>query len=91
MEFIAEFFCEVILEGLFAVTVENPKVKTWVKTTVFLIVSQLLTAIIIAVALDARQYSPTGALIGGIIAAAWGIGMLIAAICGHKKGWPQEN
>lgn len=87
MDFIAELICEVILEGIFAVTVENPRVKTWIKTTVFLVFSQLFTGLFIWMTVDAWRDQNNGWIIVGIIAAIWAIGTIIGAVRGHKRNW----
>lgn len=91
MEFIAEFICEVILQGIFDVTIENPKVHTRVKTVIFTIFTQLITAGFVWLTVSARRANNDGWIICGILSVAWGIGMLIAAIYGHRKGWPKND
>lgn len=40
MGFLCEFIFELILEGIFGVTIKNPRVKTWVKTMVYLLLAE---------------------------------------------------
>lgn len=91
MEFIAEIVFEVILEGVFSVTVDNPKVKKWVKTLIFSLMVHAITALLAwgAVSLLRKQDS-NGYILAGL-AAAWGVGMLIGTICAHRKGWPNNG
>ena len=91
MDFIAEFIFEVVLEGIFAVTVENPEVKTRVKTAVFLLITQFFTGLLTWITVDAWRQNNDGWIVTCIFAILWGIGMLIAAIYGHKKGWPNNG
>ena len=91
MEFIAEIIFEVIVEGIFSVTFDNPKVKTWVKTLIFSLMVHTITALLVwgAVALFREKDSAWYVLAG--LAAVWGIGMLIGTICAHRKGWPNNE
>ena len=91
MEFLYELIFEVILEGIFGATIENPKVKTWFKTTVYLLIAEGV-AILIGIASVSmyRNGNPSGAIVGGLIALALGIGFLIGAIYGHKRDWKQD-
>lgn len=89
MELIGEFILEVILEGIFGLTVKNPKAKTWVKTAVFLIISQLLTAALAWLTVDVWKAGNDGWIVVAIIAAVWSIGALIGAFYGHKRNWEQ--
>lgn len=91
MDFLLELIFEIILEGIFGVTVNNPKLKLWVRTAFFFVFTQIITVLLaigtvsIYSAGDGLWYVMAG------LAAAWGIGMLIAAIYGHRKGWPKND
>ena len=91
MDFIAEFILEVILEGFFSVTVHNPKVKTWIKTLIFSLFVHILTALMVWGTVSLYQQGDGAWYVIATLAAAWGIGMQIAAIYGHKKGWPNNG
>lgn len=91
MDIISEFIFEIVLEGIFGLTVENPNLKTWIKTTVFIVVSQFFTAVLVWMAIDVWRSDNNGWIIYTVIAAAWGIGTLIAAVYGHKRKWIQEH
>lgn len=91
MEFLYELIFEVLLEGVFGATIENPKVKTWFKTVMFLLVAEGVAAVCGMASVSAyRNGNMSGAIICGMIALALGIGFLIGAIYGHKKNWKQE-
>ena len=45
MEFLFELIFEIILEGIFGLTVKNPKVKTWVKTMIVSLLFGVLLAL----------------------------------------------
>lgn len=91
MEFVLEFLFELIVEGIFSLTVENPKVKTWIKTAVFLIFSEAVAGFVLwlsfAVPVEA---GPVGVMVCRVIGIGLGAGFLIAAIHGHKRDWKQK-
>lgn len=89
LDFICELILEIILEGVFAVTVENPKVKTRIKTAVFVVVSQLFTLLLVWITANAWSTNRDGAVICSILALVWAIAMVIAAVHGHKRDWKQ--
>lgn len=91
MEIIGEFIFELVLEGIFGLTVKNPRVKTWVKTVAFLIISQLFTAAFAWLTLQAWKTDNDGWIVVAIMAAAWCIGTVIGAIHGHKRNWIQKD
>lgn len=90
MDFIVEFLFEVIVEGIFDVTVHNPKVKTWVKTLVFLVFSEALAGFFLWLSFRAPAAEPGGDIVCRIIAIALGIGFLAGAIHGHRRDWKQD-
>ena len=91
MEFLFELFFEVILQGVFGVTVNNPKLKLWIRTAFFFAFTQIIT-VLFAIGAGSLCSSGDGAwYVIAAIAAVWGIGMLIAAIYGHRKGWPKND
>ena len=89
MDFIFEFVLEVILEGVFAMTIKNPKVKTWVKTMVFLLISEAMAAVFLWISYAAPQEG--GAWVVRIIAIGLGLGFLVAAIHGHRTDWKKAD
>ena len=91
MEFLMELIFEILLEGVFHLTVKNQRIQMWVRTGFFIVFTQIFTALFAIGAVS--LYSPeNGAwcVMAGL-AAVWGIGMLIAAIYGHRKGWPKND
>lgn len=91
MEFLMELIFEILLEGVFHLTVKNQRIKLWVRTAFFLVFAQILT-VLLAIGAVSLYSSGDGAwyVMAGL-AAAWGIGMLIGMIHGHKKGWPKND
>lgn len=89
MDFIFEFVLEVILEGVFVLTIKNPKVKTWVKTMVFLLISEAMAAFFLWISFAGPQEE--GAWVVRIIAIGLGLGFLIAAVHGHRIDWKQAD
>lgn len=91
MEFLCELIFEVILEGIFEVTVRNPKVKTWTKTAFFILFSETVAGLIGWFSYQAYKNGNVSGGIGGVvIAVVLGIGFLIGSIYGHKRDWKQD-
>ncbi len=91
MEFIAELIFEVILEGVFGLTIGNPKVKTWTKTIIYFLITQAITALMVLSSVHCLQEGNTGGYVIAGLAVVWGIGMLIATVYSHKRNWKKEE
>ena len=90
MGFLCEFIFELILEGIFGVTIKNPRVKTWVKTMVYLLLAEGVVVLLgIAAVSMCRDGNKSGGIVCMVIAALLGIGFLIGGIYGHKRKWEQ--
>jgi hypothetical protein len=88
LELLYEFIFELILEGIFGLTVENPKVKTWFKTVVFLVIAEGIAITILVCGICTYCSGNTSGGIGMIaVASVLAIGFLIGCIYRHKKGW----
>lgn len=91
MEFLCELIFEIILEGVFGLTVKNPKVKTWVKTAFFVLFSEMVAGLIGWFSYQAYKNGNNSGGVGGvIIAVVLGIGFLAGAVYGHKRDWKQD-
>ena len=91
MDLIGQFIFELILEGIFGVTVKNPKVKTWVKTIVYLVFAEAMAGFIAWMSVSAYLSGNTsGGIVCGVIALGLAIGFLIGGIYGHKRDWKQD-
>ena len=84
MEFFFEILFEAILEGIFGLTVKNPKAKNWIKTAVFLLISEAVAGLFLWLSFVGDV---DGILVVRLIAIALGIGFLAMAIDGHKRNW----
>ena len=91
MEFLFEVILEGILEGVLGLTMENPKLKTWVKTAIFVVVSQAVAGFIWFLALNvpAEKGDLSGNYVCGAMALALSVGFLLGAIHGHRQQWKQ--
>lgn len=90
MDFLCEFIFELILEGIFGLTIKNPRVKTWIKTTVYPLLAEGVCALLgIACVSMYRGGNTSGGIGCGILAALLAIGFLLCGIYGHKKNWKQ--
>ena len=91
MDFLCEFIFELILEGIFGVTIKNPRVKTWVKTMVYLLLAEGVVVLLgIAAVSMCRDGNTSGGIGCMVIAVLLGIGFLIGGIYGHKRNWKQD-
>ena len=84
MDFLFEFIFTFLLEGIFGLTVKNPKVKNWVKTAVFLLIAEAVAGLALWLSFVGDV---DGILVVRLIAIALGIGFLAMAIDGHKRNW----
>lgn len=91
MEFICELIFEIILEGFFGLTVENPKAKTWTKTIFYLLLAEGMAGVLVWAGIKTYlNGNVSGGIVCGIIAVAMAVGFLIGAIYGHKRNWKQD-
>ena len=80
-----------ILECLFGITIENPKVKTWIKTALYLLLAEGMTVLLGIASVSMYRGGNTSGGIGcGIISALLAIGFLIGGIYGHKRNWKHD-
>ena len=88
MEFVFEFLFELIVEGIFGLTVKNSKVKTWVKTLVFLVMTEAVAVFFFLLSFAVpTETGKGGALVVRFIAIGLGIGFFVMAVDGHKRSW----
>ena len=88
MDFLMELIITGLFEGANEGIIKSPKVKTWVKTVVMLLLSELLPVAFIILGVSVCQ---NGNAFGGTviitICSALAIAFLIACILGHKRNW----
>lgn len=79
---------ELILELLMEAAVAIPK-KKWAKTVLFVIVTQLITALLVWVTVTSpvRGTDASVDVLGSIVISVWCLGMLALAVIGHKHNW----
>lgn len=92
MDLIFEFVFELILEGIFGLTIKNPKIRTRVKTTIFVVMTQLLAAFLgfLALTIPSQDGSTSGNLLCGIAAIMLSAAFLLTAVHGHRNDWKQD-
>lgn len=94
MDYIIEIVFGVVLMivlAIFELTVESPNVKKWIKSAMFFLFTQALTAFMAWMSImQYRNGNMDGCVVGGIITVLWGIGMLVAVVYGHFKQWKNE-
>lgn len=91
MDFVMELIFEIILEGVFGVTVHNQRIKLWVRTAIFIFISQIFTVLFAIGAASLLQKDDKTGYVLVVVAVVWCIVMLTAAIHGHRKGWPKND
>ena len=91
MDFFMELIFEILLEGVCHLTVKNQRIKLWVRTGFFIVFTQIFTVLFAIGAVSLHSSGDGAWYVMAGLAAAWGIGMLIAAIYGHRKGWPKNK
>ena len=92
MDFICELIFEIVLEGVFGLTVKNPKVKTWTKTALFLLLSELIAAYLLYSGVAVLHRDNTeGGIVVIVMATMLAIGFVAGAIYGHKRDWKQSE
>ncbi len=92
MEFLCEIIFEVILEGIFGVTVENPKAKTWVKTGTVIFMDLLvlgLFAFIAGVGFQGKNWLAFS--VGVILFLGWAVFSARTTRKRHKENWEMPN
>ena len=90
MDFLLELLFEVILEGIFGLTVKNPRVKTWIKTLVFLLISEAFAGFFLWLSYHAPAAEPGGDIVCRVVAIALGVGFFVAAIYSHRRNWEKD-
>ncbi len=92
MEFLYELIFEIILEGIFQVTIKNPKAKTWFKTVFFLVLTELIAVLMLICGISViRSGNTEGGIVILIMCVCLAAGFAVAAFCGHKREWKQTN
>ena len=84
MDFVFEFIFELVLEGVFGLTIQNPKLKTRLKTTSFLLFTGAIVAVVICLAFLSAN------VLVGITGLVLAVLFLYVAVDGHKRGWKQD-
>lgn len=90
MDFIFELIFELVLEGIFGLTIHNPKVKTWVKTVVFLLIMEAFAGFFLWLSYNNPEAEAGGDIVCRVIAIVMGLAFLIMAIDAHRRNWKQE-
>ena len=91
MELLLEFLFELLFEVPFDAAMESKRLKTWVKTTLFIIlggaVVLLFAVITVSTACDGNI---SGAVAAGAVTLALLAMVIFGAIFGHKRNWKQK-
>lgn len=92
MEFLMELIMGILFEAPIEATMESKRVKTWIKTTLFVILGAAVDVLFILVACSVcfSDHDPSGSIIFWILAVGWTALILYGAIVGHKHKWKQS-
>ena len=78
------------MEGVLGVTVANRRLKTWVRTIIWLLIAEAIPVVLGISAINKYRNGDTSFGIAGmIISAILIIGFLVLGIYGHKRNWKQ--
>ena len=84
MDFVYEFVFELVLGGIFGLTIKNPKIKTRIKTGIFLLLAGAVVSLVLWLA------SLSASTLVGIVGLALATLFIYTAAEGHKRDWKQE-
>lgn len=89
MDFVLELFFGIFLEAPLEAAMESGKLKPRVKTVLFLIVGNLVTALLVFAAVTTwrEQGSRFGTIVLSLLSLGCVIFLVWAAIHGHRRGW----
>ena len=89
MDLIFEFVAELLFEVPFEIAMENRRIKTWIKTTLFCILGGLLSFLFgfIAVSVWLDQRNIVGTVVMALLTLGWIAFIILGAIWGHKRKW----
>lgn len=89
MDFVLELFFGIFLEAPLEAAMESRKLKPRVKTVLFLIVGNLVTALLVFAAVTTwrEQGSRFGTIVLSLLSLGCVIFLVWAAIHGHRRGW----
>ena len=84
MDAVFEFIFTIVLEGIFGLTIKNPKLKTQIKTVLFLLFVGAVVALILWLAIISAS------IFVGIVGLTLAVFFIYTAAEGHKSDWKQE-
>ena len=84
MDAVLEFIFTMIPEGIFGLTIKNPKLKTRMKTGIFLLFAGAVVALILWLA------AVSASVLVGIVGLALAALFIYTAVEGHRRDWMQE-
>lgn len=92
MDFMMEFLFGLLFEAPAEAVMGSKRVKTSVKTTLFLLLGLSLSALfgIMAFSVNDHGDNLTGALVIGLICICWTAFVIWGAVSGHKRKWKKD-
>lgn len=93
MEFLIEFLFDLFVEVPMELTMESPRVKPWVKTALWFLLANLVTVllVLIAVSMLGEEGRAGDGKVALVFAAVWFLGSLEVCRRYHKRGWQRER
>ena len=92
MDFLMELLFGLLFEAPAEALMESKRVKTWVKTTLFLILGLSLSILFgfMSYSVASGESNLSGSCAGWLICIAWTVFVVWMAIRGHKRKWKKS-
>lgn len=92
MDFILELIFGIFFEVPAEALMESKRVKTWVKTTLYLLLGLSLSVLFgfMAYSVTTRDGNLSGGIVAGVICAVWTVFVIWSAIYSHKRKWRKD-
>ena len=92
MDFLMELIMGILFEAPIEATMESKRVKTWIKTTLFVVLGSVVEALFLFLAYMSCfvDKEPVLTIIALALVVGWLIVIIYGAIHGHKHKWKQS-
>jgi membrane protein YdbS with pleckstrin-like domain len=92
MDLFAEILISLLFEAPAEAIMESRRIKTWVKTTLFLVLGLSLSVLFgfLTWSVSLQGDNVWGTVATGLICAVWTVFVICSAVKGHKRKWKKE-
>jgi hypothetical protein len=92
MDFLIELLFGLLFEAPVEAVMESRRVKTWIKTMVFLLLGFFLSVLFgfMSYSIAVNGDNLPGSIVSGLICAAWTAFIIWSAVSGHKRKWRKK-